>query len=55
MVSGFKEKGFYLEKNVFSAGAIERLSSEFDRIVSQLKKSGEKINAKWGSELTKEI
>ena len=55
MVSGFKEKGYCLEKNVFSSGSIERLSSEFDQIVSQLKKSGEKINASWGSELTKNI
>ena len=55
MVSGFKEKGFCLENNVFTPDAVQSLSSEFDRIVSQLKKSGEKINAKWGSELTKDI
>jgi len=55
MVSDFKEKGFCLEKNVFTPDTVQALSSEFDRIVSQLKNSGENINARWGSELTKEI
>ena len=55
MVSDFKEKGFCLEKNVFTPDAVQTLSSEFDRIVSQLQRSGEYINARWGSELTKEI
>ena len=55
MVSDFKEKGFCLEKNVFTPDAVQILSSEFDRIVSQLQRSGEYINARWGSELTKEI
>ena len=55
MVSNFKEKGFCLEKNVFTPDAVQILSSEFDRIVSQLQRSGEYINARWGSELTKDI
>jgi ectoine hydroxylase-related dioxygenase (phytanoyl-CoA dioxygenase family) len=55
MVSDFKEKGFCLEKNVFSADSTEILSSEFDRIVSQLQESGESINARWGSDLTKDL
>ena len=55
MVSDFKEKGFCLEKNVFTPDAVQTLSSEFDRIVSQLQRSGEYINARWGSELTKDI
>jgi len=55
MVSDFKEKGFCLEKNVFTPDAVQILSSEFDRIVSQLQRSGEYINARWGSELTKDI
>ena len=55
MVSDFKEKGFCLEKNVFTPDAVQTLSSEFDRIVSQLQRSSEYINARWGSELTKDI
>ena len=55
MVSDFKEKGFCVINNLFNSDIIDTLSSEFDRIVSQLQKSGENINARWGSELTKDI
>ena len=55
MVSDFKEKGYCLEKAVFSSEATATLASEFDQIIAQLKKSGENINASWGSELTKDI
>ena len=55
MVSDFKEKGFCVKNSVFTADALYALSSEFDRIVSQLEESGEYINARWGSELTKDI
>ena len=55
MVSDFKEKGFCIKNSVFTADALYAFSSEFDRIVSQLQKSGEYINARWGSELTKDI
>ena len=55
MVSDFKKKGFCLKKNIFTPDTVQALSSEFDRIVSQLQESGEYINARWGSELTKDI
>ena len=55
MVSDFKEKGFCIKNSVFTADALYAFSSEFDRIVSQLQKSGEYINARWCSELTKDI
>ena len=55
MVSDFKEKGFCVRNSVFTADALYALSSEFERIVSQLQESGEYINARWGSELTKDI
>ena len=55
MVSDFKEKGFCVINNLFNSDIIDTLSSEFDRIVSQLQKSGENINARWSSELTKDI
>jgi len=55
MVSDFKEKGFCVKNSVFTPEALHTLSSEFDRIVSQLQESGENINARWGSELTKDI
>ena len=55
MVSDFKEKGFCVINNLFNSDIVDTLSSEFDRIVSQLQKSGENINARWSSELTKDI
>ena len=55
MVSDFKEKGFCVINNLFNSDIVDTLSSEFDRIVSQLQKSGENINARWDSELTEDI
>ena len=55
MVSDFKEKGFYAQSSLFTKEALQKYSLEFDRIVTQLKESGEDINARWGSELTKDI
>ena len=49
-LSHFNERGFALEKGVFSSNEISALETEFDRIVSQLQFSGEHINARWGSE-----
>ena len=55
MVSDFKEKDFCVKNSVFTADALYALSSDFDRIVFQLQESGEYINARWGSKLTKDI
>ena len=55
MVSDFKEKGFCVINNLFNSDVVDTLSSEFDRIVSQLQESGENINARWDSELTEDI
>jgi hypothetical protein len=49
-LSHFNEKGFALEKGVFSSNEISALETKFDRIVAQLQFSGEHINARWGSE-----
>ena len=49
-LSHFHERGFSLEKGVFSSNNISVLETEFDRIVAQLQFSGEHINAGWGSE-----
>ena len=55
MVSDFKENGFYAQSSLFTKEALQKYSLEFDRIVAQLQESGEAINARWGSELTKDI
>ena len=53
--SQFNKTGYALEKSIFSVSEIETLENEFDQIVTQLKKSGENINARWGSDLTRHI
>ena len=55
MVSNFKENGFYAQSSLFTKETLQKYSLEFDRIVAQLQESGEAINARWGSELTKDI
>ena len=54
-VTQFYKKGYALEKDIFSIGEIDDLENEFDQIVTQLKESGENINAFWGSDLTRHI
>ena len=51
----FNKKGYALEKGIFSIDEIKTLENEFDQIVTQLKESGENINARWGSDLTRHI
>ena len=51
----FEEEGYYLSKNLFSKSKISTLEKEFDKIVSQLKQSGENINARWGGDLVKNL
>ena len=51
----FEEEGYYLSKKLFSKSKISTLEKEFDKIVSQLKQSGENINARWGGDLVKSL
>ena len=53
--SNFNNKGYHLEKNIFSTEAVTECVIEFDHIVTQLQESGESINARWGSKLTQDI
>ena len=53
--SQFNKTGYAIEKGVFTGAEIKTLENEFDQIVTQLKKSGENINARWGSDLTRHI
>ena len=53
--SQFNKTGYALKKGVFTDAEIKILENEFDQIVTQLKKSGENINACWGSDLTRHI
>lgn len=51
----FAEHGYYHAKGVFSAADIASLESDFDRIVAQLTKSGEQIDATWGGAETERL
>ncbi len=43
------EHGFYRARGVFDREAVRELEVDFDRIVAQLERSGERINARWRS------
>jgi len=48
----FNNNGFYVARGLFDEKKVSVLEKEFDRIIDQIKKSGEDINARWGSNLT---
>ena len=50
--SSFNNNGFYVARGLFDEKRVSILEKEFDRIIDQIKKSGEDINARWGSILT---
>ena len=51
--SFFYDNGYFLAKNLFKESSISVLEEEFDKIISQLKQSGEDINARWGGNVSK--
>ena len=51
----FRNDGYYLSKNLFNKSEISVLEKEFDKIVWQLEKSEENINARWGGSLVKNL
>lgn len=46
----FQEKGYYVAKRVFTDSELDELEADFDRLVAQLKGSGDEINARWNGE-----
>ena len=52
--SFFNDNGYFLAKKLFKEPTISVLEEEFDKIISQLKQSGENINARWGGYVSKE-
>lgn len=48
ITKSFQENGYYLAKNVYSPAEVAELERDFDRIVAQLRGSGEKVDARWG-------
>ncbi|MCM5662020.1 phytanoyl-CoA dioxygenase family protein [Galbibacter mesophilus] len=51
----FDKKGYYLAKNVFSKDEIATLETSFDKIVHQLERSSDAIDATWEGEAIKTI
>lgn len=47
----FHENGYYFAKGVYSSKEINLMENDFDRVVDQLVKSDENINARWGGRL----
>lgn len=47
----FHENGYYFAKGVYSSEEINVMENDFDRVVDQLVKSDENINARWGGRL----
>jgi len=43
----FQENGYYLAKGVYSPTEVAELETDFDRIVQQLRGSGEEVDARW--------
>ncbi len=48
----FARDGYYLARGVFSEAMLGELEADFDRIVAQLKRSGEEVNARWRGDNT---
>ena len=46
----FARDGYVLARGVYSDSALQELEEDFDRIVDQLERSGENINARWRGE-----
>lgn len=51
----FARDGYYLARGVYSDATLRELEGDFDRIVAQLKRSGEEVNARWQSAHTDAI
>lgn len=47
IASFFQQNGYYLAKGVYSRDEIAALDTDFDRIVHQLRHSGEQVDARW--------
>lgn len=51
----FDQQGYYLARGVFSPEEVEDLETDFDRIVDQLNRSGEDVNATWQGDQVKKL
>lgn len=47
----FDENGYYFAKGVYSPEEVNSMEHDFDRVVDQLLKSDENVNARWGGRM----
>jgi phytanoyl-CoA hydroxylase len=50
ITEAFSRDGYYVARNVYSEATMRELESDFDRIVMQLSRNGDDVNARWTSE-----
>jgi phytanoyl-CoA hydroxylase len=50
IADAFARDGYYLARGIYSDGQLRDLEEDFDRIVAQLERSGEDVNARWRGE-----
>jgi ectoine hydroxylase-related dioxygenase (phytanoyl-CoA dioxygenase family) len=48
ITKSFQEDGYYVARNVYNPAELAELERDFDRIVAQLRGSGEQVDARWG-------
>jgi phytanoyl-CoA hydroxylase len=51
----FDRNGYYLAQGIYSEEALRQTEEDFDRIVAQLQRSGENVNARWRGESMDEL
>ena len=51
----FDQNGYFLARGVFTEDALRSMEADFDRIVEQLERSDENINARWDSQYTDKL
>lgn len=51
----FDKNGYYVARGVYSLEEIHAMETDFDRIVTQLNRTGEDVNASWQGEQSKKL
>jgi phytanoyl-CoA hydroxylase len=51
----FARDGYYLARGVYSVAVLQELEQDFDRMVAQLERSGENVNARWRGDSMDEL
>jgi phytanoyl-CoA hydroxylase len=55
IAGAFDRDGYYLAQGVYADECLRQMEEDFDRIVSQLQRSGENVNARWRGESVDEL